>query len=88
MEPLWRLLNTKRKDTWWDEGHKAGLRSAAAGRQYPQVKVKLCGWSVHDRCLICLNDIVEEDAPYAGTKKRTARDPVVATAEQIGRAPI
>ena len=58
MEPVWQLLNTKMKSEEWNDRHKAGLRSAAAGRQHTQFRVKLCGWSDHDRCLACLSEIV------------------------------
>ena len=88
MEPLWQLLNTKTRDDGWNEKHKSGLRSAAAGRQYTQSRVKLRGWPNHDRCLVCLNEIVERETPYTGSKKRTVRDPIGATEEQIGRAPV
>ena len=83
------MLNTKAKDDdEWDEKHKAGLRSAASGRQFTQSRVKLCGWSDHDRYLVCLNELVEKETPYVGSKRRTVRDPVEATSEQIDRAPV
>ena len=88
MEPLWQLLKAKTTSDDWGEKHKAGLRSAAAGRQSAQSRVKLCGWANHDRCLVCLNDLVEKESPYEGSKKRTIRDPVEATDEQLGRAPV
>ena len=88
MEPVWQLLNAKINDDDWNAKHKAGLRSAAAGRQFTQARVMLCGWADHDRCLVCLNNLVEKDSPYVGEKKRTIRDPVVATSDQLLRAPI
>ena len=88
MEPVWQLLNTKVKSEEWNDKHKVGLRSAAAGRQYTQSRVKLCGWSDHDRCLACLSEIVEKECPNTETKKRSVRDPVVATEEQLARAPV
>ena len=88
MEPVWQLLNTKAKNDSWNEKHKAGLRSAAAGRQFPQARVKMCGWANHDRCLTCLSRIVESENPYIGSKKRTARDAVTATEEQLEKAPL
>ena len=88
MEPLWQLLNPKAKDDEWNGKHKAGLRSAAAGRQFTQARVKLCGWSYHDRCLVCLNELVESETPFVGSKERTVRDPIEATSEQIERAPV
>ena len=88
MELVWQLLNTKVKDDEWNGKHKAGLRSAAAGRQFTQARVMLCGWADHDRCLVCLNDLVESESPYDGSKKRTIREPVVASSDQIERAPV
>ena len=43
MEPMWQLLNSKTTSDDWGEKHKAVLRSAAAGRQFTQSRVKLCG---------------------------------------------
>ena len=88
MEPLWQLLGTKVADKDWNERHNAGLRSAASGRQFTQSRVKLCGWAFHDRCLVCLNNIVEKESPYEGEKKRTVRDMVEATDDQLRRAPV
>ena len=62
MEPVWQLLNTTANNDEWNGKHKAGLRSAAAGRQFTQARAKLCGWSDHDRCLVCLSEIVDNDA--------------------------
>ena len=41
MEPVWQLLNTTANSDEWNGKHKAGLRSAAAGRQFTQARVKL-----------------------------------------------
>lgn len=37
-----------------------------ANRQYPQVRVMAAGWSTHDRCLLCLRNIVEADKAACG----------------------
>ena len=100
MEPIWQLLRTDTKEEGWNATHKGCLRSAIPNRQFPQTRVKSCGWSQHDRCLMCLSTIVDNDDVKAdGTQQqqqkqkmqqrssRTFRDEVVATAEQIGRAP-
>ena len=39
---------------------RGSLRSALANRQYPQCRVKAAGWSLHDKCLFCLNSVIEE----------------------------
>ena len=58
MEPIWRLLNSKQCDDVWNARFRGSLRSSLAGRQYPQVRVHQCGWSTHNRCLLCLHSIV------------------------------
>ena len=89
MEPIWQLLNTKRHNDTWNGAHKGCLRSAIAGRQFPQVRCKQCGWAVHDRCTLCLNDVVEAESPKRSTerKEKTGRDLIDATQEQIDKAP-
>ena len=62
MEPIWQLLNTKQNDEQWNNAHKGALRSALAGRQFTQLRVKQCGWSTHERCLFCLWRLVKRDA--------------------------
>ena len=97
MEPIWQLLKPTAVDKQWTPAHQGCLRSVAANRQYTQARVKACGWSEHDRCLLCLSDIVDADdlqqqqqeqqQEIQAVRKRTARDPVKATAEQILKAP-
>ena len=88
IEPIQQLLSTKKKDANWLPVHKGALRSAWAGRQFPQVRVMKCGWSLHNKCIFCLHDIVEKEAGQSGeAEKRGVRDPVVATEAQIAEAP-
>ena len=47
----------------------------------------MCGWSPNDRCLLCLNAIVESESAVKSDRAKSARDTVVATQEQIDRAP-
>ena len=47
----------------------------------------MCGWSSHDRCLLCLHDIVEAEQGEQHGHRRTAKDTVEATPEQIASAP-
>ena len=69
--------------------------------------MRAAGWAEHDRCLICLNGLVEKEAPRTAenlqvvvttpsctetavrgeSTKRSIRDVVRATPEQIERAP-
>jgi hypothetical protein len=85
MEPIWQLLKAKSGDKDWTAVQKGCLRSVMAGRQFPQSRVKACGWSTHDRCLTCLNEIVETEFDYANQPcgacrpPKTAKDTVVAT---------
>ena len=37
-----------------------------AGRQYLQTRVFAAGWSEHNRCVVCLYDIVQADAAKNG----------------------
>ena len=62
MEPIWRILQAKATNADWTPQHQGGLRSAIAGRQFPQARMKAAGWAKHDRCLVCLNEIVEKEA--------------------------
>ena len=62
MEPIWQLLRTKTKEDGWNATHKGCLKSIIAYKQFPQTRVKSCGWSEHDRFLLCLSGIVDEEA--------------------------
>ena len=59
MEPVWQLLRSKQNDDQWNPLLRCCLRSALANRQYPQCRVRAAGWSLHDRCLFCLNEAIE-----------------------------
>ena len=61
MEPIWQPLRTKPEEDGWDATHKGCLKSILANRQFPQTRVKNCGWSQHDRCLLCLSGIADND---------------------------
>ena len=61
MEPIWQLLRTVTKEDGWNATHKGCLRSVMAKRQFPQTRVKSCGWSSHDKCLLCLSAIVDAE---------------------------
>ena len=67
MEPIWKLLKQpkKGKQATLSPKEQGCLRSVAAGRQYTQTRVKACGWAEHDRCLACLQGIVESDRAKA-----------------------
>jgi hypothetical protein len=91
MEPIWSLLNSKSKAAEWTAQHRGSLGSAVAGRQYPQTRVMRNGWAAHNKCIFCLHDIVEkEKGECCGGEAvtRGSRDPVIATAEQIAKAPV
>ena len=87
MEPIWQLLRPKTNDGNWTAAHKGCLRSVMANRQFPQTRVMKCGWSSHDRCLLCLSEIVDAESGRRGMPPRTVRDAVVATPEQLDNAP-
>ena len=67
--------------------HKGCLASAMAGRQYPQLRVQQCGWATHSKFIFCLHGIVTADGEDGQGETKTARDPVLATPEQIEAAP-
>ena len=91
MEPIWQLLRSTTNTAEWNPEFRGSLKSAFANRQYTQTRVMSAGWADHNRCLTCLSNIVdaESSAQHNGDcKKRGVRNPVVATAEQIEKAPI
>ena len=90
---IWNLLKSRQHDEEWNPACSGGRRSAFAHRQYPQVRVFAAGWSDHDRCLCCLNNLLVADVLRCGCSVApTAEDhslktkQVEATAEQISRA--
>ena len=87
MEPIWQLLKPKNSDKDWTAMHKGCLGSVVPNRQYTPTRVKMCGWSTHDRCLLCLNDIVEAESGEGSVRPKTVRDVVAATPEQLSKAP-
>ena len=99
MELVWKLLRTKANTDNWTKQFQGGLRSAIAGRQYPQARVRTCGWAEHDRCLVCLSKLVDSEADFVSAnicdeseangkvKARSIRDEVKATPDQMARAP-
>ena len=103
MAPVRKLLKSRQNDEEWNPACRGALRSALAGRQYPQVRVFAAGWSEHNRCVLCLHDIVQADLPrglsgggcsdelvraWCSHEAEAGKKTVVATADQISRAPI
>ena len=93
MEPVWYALNSKKCQNKWDAKQKGSMKSAMAGRQFTQTRVKACQWASHDRCLVCLQKIVLDDCPSAShredaSSKKTVKDRVEANDDQLARAPI
>ena len=91
MEPLWQLLNSKTNSEQWNPDFRGCLRSAFAGRQYPQTRVMAAGWADHNKCISCLSAIVDSETANLSEgekEKRTMRHPVVASPEQILKAPV
>ena len=85
LEPIWRLLKGTGKGTKLSEAEKGCLRSLIANRQFTQSRMKACGWADHDRCTVCLQAIVEEDAKanLQYIQPKTHKDKVEAIDEQI-----
>ena len=61
MDPVWKLLKSRQNDEDRNPAGRGALKSALAGRQYPQTRVFAAGWSQHNRCILCLYDIVQAD---------------------------
>ena len=58
MEPITKLLKSKANNEDWNLALRGSLRSAIAGRQYPQSRVFAAGWADHNKCLSCLQKLV------------------------------
>ena len=55
--PLWKALNGPAgKDVNWTAATRAALRSALAGRQWPQLRCWNADFAEHDRCMLCVHD--------------------------------
>ena len=70
MEPIWQLLRTRTNEEGWTAAGKGCLKSVISNRQFPQTRVKSCGWSTHDRCLLCLSDLVDAESHHGGIDER------------------
>ena len=57
MRPIWSALNgAAGKDLDWTNKARASLRSALAGRQWPQLRCWQADFAEHDRCLLCVHE--------------------------------
>ena len=97
MDPIWTLLNSKKNTTEWNRKLRGGLKSVVVGKQYTQTRVMAAGWAKHNRCLACLQSIVEgEEASWQRAARiellEADKEPgavkVVASQEQINKAPV
>ena len=61
MQPIWSAPKSRQNDMGWNPTPRGGLASTLAGRQFPQVRCFAAGWTVHNKCLSCLHDIVTRD---------------------------
>ena len=69
MEPITKLLKSKENSVNWNPALRGSLRSAIAGRQYPQARVFAAGWATHSKCLFCLHKLAKLGAK---TERRAA----------------
>lgn len=53
MRPIWKLLNSRERSLSWNPELRGALRSAIAGRQWPQVRCFRVGNTTHSKCLAC-----------------------------------
>ena len=93
IQPIFSLLKSRQNDLEWNPA----LRGGQAGRQWPQSRVYTAGWSEHNKCLACLQALVEERETSCQRQARIellegrgsgAPVQVLATAAQIEAAPI
>ena len=85
MAPIWKLLRSKKSDDTWNTGHRAALRSAFANRQWTQARCYTAKFVGHNRCLLCLDDVVKERLPHLTADERAKVEP---TGDDIARAPV
>ena len=97
MNPIRTLLKSKANSAEWNPTLRGGLKSVTAGRQWTQTRVRAAGWSTHNRCLACLQTIVEDEETSWQREARiellrdsskSGRVEVQANQGQIDRAPI
>ena len=97
MQPIWTLLKSRENTDEWNPTLRGGLASTLAGRQFPQVRCFAAGWTTHNKCLACLQTIVEdEETGWQRTSRiqlleaegKDAKRLVTATQQQIDRAPV
>ena len=101
MEPITKLLKSKANNEDWNPALRGSLRSAMAGRQYPQARVFAAGWAVHNKCLFCLHKLANlgskasrrtritgKTRQQEATRVDKVRHKVEATTEQIAAAPV
>ena len=101
MEPITKLLKSKANNEEWNPALRGSLRSAIAGRQYPQARVYAAGWSDHSKCLFCLQRLAGAGTATARrlrisgktkqeevARRSKVGHKVVATVEQIAQAPV
>ena len=101
MEPITKLLKSKANNGEWNPALRGSLRSAIAGRQYPQARVFAAGWAAHSkRLFVCTNwqnldrtlrvgrGSMDENRQQEATRQDKVRHKVEATAEQVAQAPV
>ena len=65
MQPIWNVLTTAAgKDVEWTAKEKASLRSALAGRQWPQLRCWQAEFAEHDRCMLCVHEDFRANMDY------------------------
>ena len=97
MEAIWTLLRSKQNNEEWGPKLKGALMSVFSGRQFPQTRAMAAGWATYNRCLACLQHIVEAEETVTEKvarierqelSKKTGIFKVHATEEQIAKAPV
>ena len=86
---IWQLLRSKEESGKWNHHFKGALKSTIAGRQYTQSRCHTAGFAKHNKCLVCVYNLVLQEmlarrTPGSVTDPRrlpkTTRDELITTA--------
>ncbi len=56
--PVLKLLRPSSESTEWTAEYRGALRSAVLGRQWPQARCYAAGFTDHNRCCLCLSNVL------------------------------
>ena len=65
-EAIWSLMRSKTNDDTWGPKFRGALISQVSARQFTQARAFAAGWTDHNRCLACLQQIVIAEESEGG----------------------